>query len=138
VVFICLFVQPIFGFLHHSLYKKYQSRTFWSYSHIWLGRAAITLGIVNGGLGFKLADSMNMSSKPGMIAYSVIAAIVWLVWVIAIVLGEARRRRAKRDGPPKYSESPRSNSGRAMEEDQTALRDIPAPPPQNGHYAPKP
>lgn len=137
-MFVALFLQPVFGFLHHSLFKKYQARTFWSYAHIWLGRAVVTLGIINGGLGFQLADTMNLSSRPGMIAYSVIAGIVWLVWVIAIVLGEARRKKARRDGPPKYSESPRGNSDeRAMEEDQTALRDIPRPP-ENGHYAPKP
>ncbi|KAF2107466.1 hypothetical protein BDV96DRAFT_653807 [Lophiotrema nucula] len=128
VVFVCLFFQPIFGFLHHSLFKKYQSRTFWSYAHIWLGRIVITLGIINGGLGMMLADTMQLASKSGMIAYGVIAGIIWLVWVAAIVIGERRRGRTARAQPPKYSESPRIET--------TQQRDIPHP--ENGHYAPKP
>lgn len=119
VVFAALFFQPIFGFVHHMMYKKHQTRTVWSYIHLWLGRLAITLGIINGGLGFQLADRMKMSSKSGMIAYSVIAGFVWLVWVAAIVIGERRRSR---NAPPKYTESPR----------ETSQSD-----PPNGHYAPK-
>ncbi|KAF2183018.1 iron reductase domain protein [Zopfia rhizophila CBS 207.26] len=127
VVFVCLFFQPIFGLLHHSLFKKYQSRTFWSYIHLWLGRAIITLGIINGGLGFKLANTMGMGSRSGMIAYSVVAGIVWLAMVATAILGESRRRKAgPTDRPPKYTESPRS---------EMTQGDIPAPP--NGHYAPK-
>ncbi|KAF2032415.1 hypothetical protein EK21DRAFT_110087 [Setomelanomma holmii] len=61
VVFVVLFFMPILGFLHHLLFKKHQSRTLWSYVHIWLGRAAVTLGIINGGLGLKLAGAENSS-----------------------------------------------------------------------------
>ncbi|KAF2680400.1 iron reductase domain protein [Lentithecium fluviatile CBS 122367] len=129
VVFICLFFQPIFGFLHHSLFKKYQSRTFWSYSHIWLGRSVITLGIINGGLGFELADKMNLSSKSGMIAYSVVAGVVWLAWVAAIVIGERRRKTALANSPPKYTESP--GSPRRETEERSDI-----PHPESGHYAP--
>lgn len=69
-----------------------------------------------------LADSMNMSSKSGMIAYSVVAAVMWLAWVAASIIGERRRKTTQRAGhPPRYAEhSPQS----AM------------PPPENGHYAP--
>jgi hypothetical protein len=106
VLFVLIFFQPIFGFLHHSLYKKYNSRTLWSYVHLWLGRIVITLGIINGGLGFMLADTMGTGSHTGMIVYAVVAAIVWLAYVLAIVLGERRRARMAHDGPPKYSETP--------------------------------
>lgn len=131
VVMVVIFFQPIFGFLHHSLFKKYGYRTFWSYAHIWLGRIAITLGIINGGLGLKLADSMRMSSRSGMIAYGVVAGFMWLLWVAAIVIGERRRKRASQD-PPKYTESQRHASSEASE---GAGRD--ASPPAGGHYAPK-
>ncbi|KAF2656210.1 iron reductase domain protein [Lophiostoma macrostomum CBS 122681] len=124
VVFIALFIQPIFGYLHHLMFKKYSHRTFWSYAHIWVGRLAITLGIINGGLGFKLADSMGMSSKPGMIAYSVIAGFVWLAWVASAVIGERRRKMTGVERPPKYSRS----------SPETAQRDEQHP--INGHYAP--
>ncbi|KAF1958449.1 CBD9-like protein [Byssothecium circinans] len=131
VVFVTLFFQPILGFIHHSQFQQHQSRTIWSHGHIWLGRLAITLGIINGGLGFQLADRMNMSSRPGMIAYAVIAGVIWLAWVAASVIGERRRKRTGGMGarPPKYRES---ESPRAVE---TERADVPRP--EEGHYAPR-
>lgn len=113
VIFIVLFFQPIFGMLHHSGFKKYGGRTFWSYAHLWLGRATITLGIINGGLGLRLADSHGRSSRSGIIAYSVVAALAWVAMVVASILGEKRRRKtgaASRDQPPKYEQSPVTGS----------------------------
>lgn len=130
VVFILIFIQPIGGFLHHALYKKYETRTLWSYLHIWVGRIAITLGIINGGLGMKLADSMNLSSRTGMIVYGVFAGVIWLLWVAACVIGERRRKQKVDASPPKYSPGSPTQT-RDMEE----RPDIPHP--QNGHYAPK-
>jgi len=52
-----------------------------------------------------LADTMGMGSHTGMIVYAVVAAIVWLAYVLAIVLGERRRARMAHDSPPKYSET---------------------------------
>lgn len=103
--------------MHHIMYKKYQGRTAWSHMHLWLGRIAITLGIINGGLGFQLADRLRMGSKPGMIAYSVVAGVVWLTWVAASIMGEKRRGKAVQ-----YAERP-NQMGEAH--------------PPGGHYAPK-
>jgi predicted permease len=126
VLFIALFFMPIFGLLHHSNFKKYGRRTFWSHAHLWLGRVVITLGMINGGMGLRLADRMNMSSRAGIIAYSVVAGIMWLAWVVSSILGERRRRTARAGQPPKYTD----HSSR----EDTALRDV---HPENGHYAPK-
>ena len=53
-----------------------------------------------------LADTMDTGSHTGMIVYAVVAAIVWLAYVLAIVIGERRRARmAHDDSPPKYSET---------------------------------
>ena len=52
-----------------------------------------------------LANTMGVGSHTGMIIYAVVAAIVWLAYVLAIVLGERRRARMARDDPPKYSET---------------------------------
>jgi hypothetical protein len=123
VVFACLFFQPILGLLHHSFFKKHQRRTLWSHAHLWLGRSVITLGIINGGLGFMLAD--DPKNKSAMIAYSVIAGVVWLLWVSASIIGERRRMRALANAPPKYTESPARG---------TEMDDVPHP--DNGHYAP--
>jgi hypothetical protein len=127
VVFACLFFQPILGLVHHSLFKKHQTRTFWSHAHLWIGRFAITLGIINGGLGFKLAN--DPSNRSAMIAYSVIAGVVWLVWVCAAVFGERRRNKALTNSPPKYTETPGSPA-----RETTERRDVPHP--DNGHFAP--
>ncbi|KAH9861239.1 hypothetical protein IAQ61_010976 [Plenodomus lingam] len=117
LVLIVVFFQPMTGWIHHMLFKKYSHRTIWSQAHIWVGRLAVTLGIINGGLGLRLADSMRMSSRGGMIAYGVIAGLVWLVWAAAIVVGERRRKRMT------GSERREMRSGDVR--------------PPNGHYAPK-
>jgi hypothetical protein len=124
VVLVLLFFQPILGWMHHLMFKKYSHRTLWSHAHLWLGRAVVTLGIINGGLGLKWADSMGMSSKGGMIAYGVIAGLVWLVWVAAIVVGERRRKRAQ--GNRLSKDMGRRESDRSDGVDGAT-----------GHYAPK-
>jgi len=133
VVFAVLFFQPILGFIHHSQFRKYQTRTIWSHGHIWIGRAAITLGMINGGLGFQLADRMRMGSRPGMIAYSVVAGVMWLIWVAASLFGESRRKKRMAASPPIYkeSDSPRGNSGEPVRPETTSV-----PHPGQGHYAP--
>ena len=76
-LFAVVFLQAIGGILHHLLYRKYARRTIVSYVHIWLGRALITLGMINGGLGLLLAGN---ASKGDIIAYSVIAGVIWIVY----------------------------------------------------------
>jgi hypothetical protein len=99
IVFVLLFFQPILGFIHHVQFKKYSRRTVWSYGHLWLGRIVITLGIINGGLGMLLASEapsfLNFKPTQGqMIAYGVVAGIMWLLWVVAAIIGERRRKQA--------------------------------------------
>jgi hypothetical protein len=102
VVFVLLIIQPVLGMQHHRAFKQLGRRTAWSHGHIWVGRIIIVLGIINGGLGFMLAN--NTSSGP--IAYAVVAAIFFIVYVAATVIGERRRARSL---PPKYEESPRGS-----------------------------
>ncbi|KAH4194013.1 hypothetical protein HBI56_049810 [Parastagonospora nodorum] len=99
VLFVLLFFQPILGYVHHVQYKKYSRRTVWSYGHLWLGRIVITLGMINGGLGMLLASDapafVNFRPTRGQIvAYGVVAGIMWLLWLAAVVVGERRRARA--------------------------------------------
>ncbi|KAF2834501.1 iron reductase domain protein [Patellaria atrata CBS 101060] len=100
ILLVLIFFQPFLGILHHFLFQKYSARTFWSYAHIWLGRVAITLGIINGGLGFKLANN----TTTGPIIYGVVAGIVWLTWVVSMFYGERKRRNKAMNEPPKYTE----------------------------------
>ncbi|KAF2717471.1 iron reductase domain protein [Polychaeton citri CBS 116435] len=90
IVFIILFFQPITGWIHHKLFKKYQGRTFWSYEHIGIGRIAIILGIINGGLGLRLAGN---ASTGQLAAYGVIAGVFGVAYIAAIIYGETKRRR---------------------------------------------
>ncbi|KAK7559724.1 integral membrane protein [Phyllosticta citricarpa] len=102
VLFVLLFFQPIFGWLHHVLFKKYGGRTFWSHLHLWLGRILITLGVINGGLGLKLAGN---TQKKYTVTYGVIAGIIWVVYMIAAVYGEVKRMKKPTRGlPPNYAE----------------------------------
>ena len=80
--------------------------------------------MINGGFGFQLAEKMNLSSRSGKIAYSVVAGVVWVAWVAASIVGEMRRGKAE---PPKYTESSRNTS---------VARDANVHP-GDGHYAPK-
>lgn len=64
-----------------------------------------------------------------MIAYSVIAGVVWLVWVCASIFGARKRKAAMTNAPPKYKETPGSPGV-----ETTERTDVPHP--ENGHYAP--
>lgn len=95
IVFCLLFFQPILGLLHHFAFKKYRRRTVWSYGHLWLGRIVITLGMINGGLGMLLATETGFykPSNGQIVAYAVVAGFMWLLWVLASVVGERKRAR---------------------------------------------
>lgn len=85
----CLLLQPISGLTHHLLYKRHGGRNVATYPHVWWGRAVITLGIINGGLGLRLANN----SKKGEIAYGVIVGFMWVLWVVVILFATVRSRK---------------------------------------------
>ncbi|XDG10005.1 hypothetical protein ABKA04_009620 [Annulohypoxylon sp. FPYF3050] len=115
VILAVLFLQPPLGIIHHQKFKQLGRRTAWSHLHLWLGRLTLTLGIINGGLGLKLARA----SQGVIIAYSVVAGIVWLLWLLVAVLGEHRRRSASRG----------QNRGRSPRvETRAYVADLPPPP----------
>jgi hypothetical protein len=98
VVFVLLFFQPILGLVHHFQFKKYHRRTIWSHGHLWLGRIVITLGIINGGLGLLFATETGFfaPSRGQIIAYGIVAGIMWAAWVSAAIVGERRRAKANK------------------------------------------
>lgn len=83
------------------LFKKHLRRTVWSYAHLWLGRIIVTLGIINGGLGLRLArrmmpvGMMGTPSRGAIIGYGVAAGCMWLLYVSAVIVGEIRRSRVR-------------------------------------------
>jgi len=109
-LFALLAFQPLLGFLHHVFFKRHGVRTIWSYGHIWFGRIAIILGIVNGGLGLGLAKRTGfMAPSEGVvIGYSVIAGFFGLAYILAAIYGERKRGRsaaAAHEAPSKGGES---------------------------------
>lgn len=93
VVFGILVFQPVLGLLHHMAFKKTGKRGIWSYAHLGIGRIAIILGIINGGLGLRLADN---AATHWLIAYGVIAGVFGVAYIASAVFGEAKRSKAKK------------------------------------------
>lgn len=85
--------------MHHLRFKQTGARSFWSYAHLINGRVCITVGIINGGLGFMLAQNTHS----GMVAYAVVAALMWFAYVVTAIIGELRRNVPTRRGVPKTS-----------------------------------
>jgi hypothetical protein len=95
LVFIVVLLQPLTGLLHHAAFRRHARRGFASYVHVWVGRIAVTLGIVNGGLGLYVSGNARGGQ---VMAYALIAAIVFVIWMVAAAWGEVKRWRG--DVPP--------------------------------------
>ncbi|KAJ9659966.1 hypothetical protein H2198_002856 [Neophaeococcomyces mojaviensis] len=116
------FLQPIFGLIHHSIYKrraldtkagrptKAPGRTVVGYIHLWLGRLLIVLGMINGGLGLRLAASSPFAgnNKTKAIAYGVGAGIMLLLYLIFVVFGEIRRSKNIKENQRHAAEASRN------------------------------
>lgn len=104
-----LFTMPFLGAMHHKVYKAVQKRTWWSYTHIFTGRAAVVLGMINGGLGLQLAGAQ----RSGTIAYGVLAGLMGVLYLGAIGYGELKRSRMSAQDTlatsPAYGESKRAH-----------------------------
>jgi hypothetical protein len=76
------FFQPIGGAVHHYFYSKHDKQVIVTMTHIWLGRALITLGMINGGLGFLFGTDPTRSED---IVYGVVAGAIWVGWIVVVV-----------------------------------------------------
>jgi hypothetical protein len=83
-----LLVQPVTGLVHHLLFRHRGRPNAATYPHIWWGRAIITLGIINGGLGLQLTEN----TTTGEIVYGVVAGAMWLLWMAVILLAFIKSR----------------------------------------------
>ncbi|RYP92813.1 hypothetical protein DL770_001093 [Monosporascus sp. CRB-9-2] len=93
-VLVCLMaLQPIGGYMHHRHYLQHKRRGIISHVHIWYGRALMLMGVVNGGIGIRWATDGEVRGSPLMIAYSVVAAGMAIIYLGAKGFGVARRRR---------------------------------------------
>ncbi|KAL3422963.1 integral membrane protein [Phlyctema vagabunda] len=88
VVILLATVQPILGFLQHRFFRKNNRRGATGHLHLWLGRALMALGIVNGGLGLRLSRE---DGRPRL-AYIIIAAIMGGLYIITVVIFSFRKK----------------------------------------------
>jgi Cytochrome domain of cellobiose dehydrogenase len=98
VVSCLLLFQPVLGFIQHLRHRKFGERTIFGHIHRWLGRILILLGVINGGLGLYTTGEIGSESVPtwSVIAYSVIAAVVCIIYiVIASSSGILRERKGR-------------------------------------------
>jgi RP/EB family microtubule-associated protein len=90
--------QPLWGVLHHLGFKSKQRRTGISYVHIWLGRIAVILGMINGRLGIRITGIGNVAgevTKGYTIAYMIVVAVMGTLFIASAVYGELRGSRRK-------------------------------------------
>lgn len=98
VLFGVLFTQPFSGLLHHRLFKKHGTRTWAWWTHTSIGRAAILLGLINGGLGLQWAAP---TPTRYYVVYGVFAGLAGAAFLAAVVFGEVKRHGKNGDGDEK-------------------------------------
>jgi hypothetical protein len=102
VVIGCLLLQPLTGAAHHLLYRRDgHRRKLLAVPHVWWGRAFVTVGIINGGLGLQLSGN----TTKGIIAYGVVAGVVWIAWVLVFVKGYTKNKKPRTGSQEKSLEA---------------------------------
>jgi hypothetical protein len=103
VVALLALFQPAMGFLQHRHFRNSGGKSAFAYVHRWLGRSMVILGIINGGLGFRLAGIGNPGTpRSAMIAYSVIVGVMGLVYLgVHLLVAVQGRNRGQERGERK-------------------------------------
>jgi hypothetical protein len=106
IVLFLLFLQPLTKL--HWLHSSVPRVGLFVHVHLWLGRIVLTLGIIDGALGFRISETLKGPHwDPAFkIAYGVVAGIVWVVYVgICVVWVELKK--VPRAAPPSPGAPPR-------------------------------
>jgi hypothetical protein len=114
VIFCVATIQPWLGWIHHIIFRrrliafkkgidaKKPGRTILTRLHIWIGRTLILLGVVNGGLGLRLAATTPFNTpsvtRKVEIAYGVLAGLMFLLYAGVSLVFEWRRAARLRAG----------------------------------------
>ncbi|KAI0881669.1 putative iron reductase domain protein [Annulohypoxylon maeteangense] len=101
-VFFFLFAQFALGFMHHRQFKKTKEPTKLAPIHRWLGRLILSLGGLNGVLGFKLAESEQYI----LVLTALTLAILPTLVIILVVKKCLERRWAKQKQETGYDMEP--------------------------------
>ncbi|OOF91473.1 iron reductase domain protein [Aspergillus carbonarius ITEM 5010] len=95
VVGILVLVQPVLGMLQHRRFKE-SGRPGGRIGvvHRWVGRGGILLGMVNGGLGFRLAGVGGRFAPVGaVVGYAVVVGVVGMVYLGVLGWGVVKGRK---------------------------------------------
>ncbi|RAK96037.1 cytochrome and DOMON domain-containing protein [Aspergillus ibericus CBS 121593] len=101
VVGVLVLVQPILGILQHRNFKKGNTGGPFGVCHRWVGRGAMVLGMVNGGLGFRLAGVGGVFAPKGaVVGYAVVVGGVGILYLGVLLWdwGVKGRRDEEREG----------------------------------------
>lgn len=83
--------QPILGYVHHLQYKRYQAPNPYTHAHVWFGRVIVTAGTIDG-----LLDLLLAGQSSGLIvAYSVIAGAIWVLWIVFVISAAKKQKTAR-------------------------------------------
>ncbi|KAI1142489.1 putative iron reductase domain protein [Hypoxylon sp. FL0543] len=102
LIFIFIFAQFTLGFLHHRKFKQTKQTTKLAPIHRWMGRGLLTLGIINGFLGFQLAQSNEYNY---ILAGLVISLTVTMV-IVLVAKNYIQKRWSKRKDQTGYDMEP--------------------------------
>ncbi|KAJ5412580.1 uncharacterized protein N7487_006939 [Penicillium crustosum] len=81
VIILLVIVQPILGIRHHMLFRRTQRKTWLGYVHRWQGRIMLSLGVVNGGIGYNLSRTgPSGGPRSALVGYGVAAGIVYVCY----------------------------------------------------------
>ncbi|EME41686.1 hypothetical protein DOTSEDRAFT_73924 [Dothistroma septosporum NZE10] len=109
-VFAFALLQPFLGLAHHFMQKSgaWSKRTFVGAVHVYVGRLLILMGIINGGIGLLWSAE---STRAENIAYGVVCAVVWVVYILMSLGYEVKRENSSVDRAKSLAGSDRSGSG---------------------------
>lgn len=117
LIIICgCILQPVTGLAHHLLYKSVGRPNKATYPHVWWGRAIITIGAINGGIGLQLARCTRETG----IGYGVGAGIVWVLWMGVILMAfiSGRKKLEGETGEKIFGMQPANEQAKQVESSQ--------------------
>jgi hypothetical protein len=99
IVLAMLVIQPLLKL--HWVHAAVPRVAAFMHIHLWMGRVSLMLGIIDGGLGFRLSGSLpgRHPSEGWKIAYGIVGGIVWCVYV-AVCIVWVELKKVPRAAPP--------------------------------------
>jgi hypothetical protein len=92
--------QPALGIIQHLRFRRIRQTTSFGIAHRWLGRGLSVLGIINGGLGFLYAPTMNPDIPPASpIAYGAISGSMGVIYIAVLLWKRYTTKRKARNDP---------------------------------------